>query len=147
VFSVFCHSRLLASLSNRTDLFSSLELEHWISIDRIMEVHLCVYTLDPAAWNRDDLAVADSSNRVGRAFGAKLLAAREKAELTQEQLSHLSSVNAAQISQLELGNYTPRLDTILKLAGGLGIEPCELIGDVRFKPPVIGPDKGGWVDP
>ncbi len=90
--------------------------------------------------------MADSSNRVGRAFGAKLLAAREKAGLTQEQLSELSTVNAAQISQLELGNYTPRLDTVLKLAGGLNIEPCELIGDLRFEPPAIGPKKGGWVE-
>ena len=58
----------------------------------------------------------------------------------------LSTVNPAQISQLELGNHTPRLDTVLKLAGGLNIEPCELIGDLRFEPPAIGPKKGGWVE-
>ena len=90
--------------------------------------------------------MADLSNHVGKAFGAKLLAARERAELTQEQLGDLSTVNAAQISQLERGNYTPRLDTILKLAGGLNIEPCELLGNLRFKPPAIGPKKGGWVE-
>ncbi len=102
--------------------------------------------VDALQRNRDDPAVADLSNRVGRAFGAKLLAAREKAGLTQEELGYLSTVNPAQISQLELGNHTPRLDTVIKLAGGLNIEPCELIGDVRFRPPPVGPDKGGWID-
>jgi transcriptional regulator with XRE-family HTH domain len=90
--------------------------------------------------------MASLSNRVGKAFGVKLLAAREQAGLTQEELGYLSTVNPAQISQLELGHHTPRLDTVLKLAGGLNIEPCELIGDVRFKAAPMGPKAGGWVD-
>ena len=88
----------------------------------------------------------DLSNRVADAFGANLLAAREKAGLTQEELGNLSTVHSSQISELERGNYTPRLDTILKLAGGLNIEPCELIGDIRFKPRAFGPDQGSWID-
>jgi DNA-binding XRE family transcriptional regulator len=111
-----------------------------------MGVPLWIHLVDGPTANRDDPAVADLSNRVGTAFGAKLLAARERAGLTQEELGYLSTINPAQISQLELGNHTPRLDTLLKLAGGLRVEPCELIGDIRFKPPVMGPDKGGWVD-
>ncbi len=38
----------------------------------------------------------------------------------------------------------PRLDTVIKLAGALGIEPCELIADVRWTPPPAGPSGGGF---
>lgn len=81
---------------------------------------------------------------VAKAFGEKLLAARKKSGLTQEALGHLSSVHRTEISQLELGHRSPRLDTVIKLAGALEIEPCELIADVRWTPPLIGPSGGGF---
>jgi transcriptional regulator with XRE-family HTH domain len=102
--------------------------------------------VDALRRNRDDPAVSDLSKRIGKAFGVKLMAARERAGLTQEELGYISTVNRSEISQLELGHHTPRLDTVVKLAGGLNIEPCELIGDVRFKPPPIGPGKGSLYD-
>ena len=90
--------------------------------------------------------MSDLSESVGKAFGVKLLAAREKATLTQEELGHLSSVHRTEISALELGHHTPRLDTVIKLAGALKIEPCELIGDVRWSPPPVGPSDGGFFE-
>jgi transcriptional regulator with XRE-family HTH domain len=86
--------------------------------------------------------VSELNDSVARGFGAKLLVARENAKLTQEALGHLSSVHRTEISQLELGKHIPRLDTLIKLAGALGVEPCELVADVRWTPPLTEPSGG-----
>jgi transcriptional regulator with XRE-family HTH domain len=102
-----------------------------------MEISAMKFAVDALHRNRDHLPVNDLSRTIGRAFGIKLSAAREKAQLTQEELGHLSTVNRSEISQLELGRHTPRLDTVVKLAGALNVEPCELIGNLRFRPPQV----------
>jgi len=102
------------------------------------------HRVDALLRKRHDPAVGDLSESVGKAFGVKLLAARQKAKLTQEELGYLSSVHRTEIGQLELGHHTPRLDTVIKLAGAMNIEPCELIGDVRWTPPPVGPSSGGF---
>jgi transcriptional regulator with XRE-family HTH domain len=100
--------------------------------------------VDALLRKRHDPSVSDLSESVAKAFGEKLLAARQKAQLTQEALGYLSSVHRTEISQLELGNHIPRLDTVIKIAGALNIEPCELIADVRWAPPPEGPSSGGF---
>jgi len=109
-----------------------------------MKIHSMICRVDALLRNRHDPAVSDLSKSVAEAFGRKLFAAREKAEITQEALGYLSSIHRTEISQLELGYRSPRLDTVIKLAGALNIEPCELMADVRWKPPPVGPSSGGF---
>lgn len=111
-----------------------------------MKIHDMISRVDALLWKRHDLAVSDGElgESVAKAFGRKLLAAREKSGLTQEELGYLSSIHRTEISQLERGYRSPRLDTVVKLAGALDVEPCELIGDVRWTPPPTGPAKGGF---
>ncbi len=103
-----------------------------------------IYRVDALLRTRHDLAVADGSENVAKAFGEKLLVARKEADLTQEELGYRSTVHRTEISQLELGHHVPRLDTVIKIAGALGIEPSELISDVRWTPPPEGPGTGGF---
>lgn len=84
------------------------------------------------------------SDHVARAFGQALHEARVKTALSQEELAHRSDVHRTQISQLELGKRLPRLDTLIKIAGALGVEPCALVTDVRWAPPEVGPQQGGF---
>ncbi len=111
-----------------------------------MKKHDTICRVDALLWKRHDQAVSngDLGESVAKAFGHKLLAAREKSGLTQEELGYLSSIHRTEISQLERGYRSPRLDTVVKIAGALGIEPCELIGDVRWNPPPSGPAQGGF---
>jgi DNA-binding XRE family transcriptional regulator len=109
-----------------------------------MKIHSTILRVDLLLRKRHDPAVTELSESVAKAFGEKLFAAREKSGLTQEALGHLSSVHRTEISQLELGRRSPRLDTVIKLAGALKIEPCELISDVRWTPPPVGPNSGGF---
>ena len=60
-------------------------------------------------------------------FGANLRRARERSGLSQEQLSERSRLHLTEISRLENGRRDPRLTTIVRLAGGLGIPPADLL--------------------
>jgi transcriptional regulator with XRE-family HTH domain len=74
---------------------------------------------------------------VAREFGNKLREARNKADLSQEEVAGLTGLSRGVISPLERGEHLPRLDTLLKLAGAVGVDPCALLTDFRWKPPVV----------
>jgi transcriptional regulator with XRE-family HTH domain len=76
---------------------------------------------------------------VAKQFGANLSRLRERAAITQEDLAFRASLHRTEIGLLERGGRIPRIDTLAKLAGALGVEPGELFlgiswepGDVRY---------------
>lgn len=71
---------------------------------------------------------------VAAAFGKLLLATRSEAGMTQEELAHLSGLDRTTVSQLELGKASPRLETLVRLAGALDIDPRELVPPIRWAP-------------
>ena len=71
---------------------------------------------------------------VGERFGANLVWFRGEAGLSQEALGQRVGMDRVCIRELESGNRLPRLDTILRLAGGLGVSPGELIAWVWWDP-------------
>lgn len=77
------------------------------------------------------------------AFGELLKAARAKAGVTQEDLAHRSGLDRTTVSQVERGEASPRLNTLIRLAGGLAIEPADLIPSIRWTPPSDGPRPTG----
>ena len=63
-----------------------------------------------------------------RTFGELLLRYRKAAGLTQEELAERASLSARAISDLERGvKHTPRKDTLLLLAGALGLSPADRV--------------------
>jgi tetratricopeptide (TPR) repeat protein/transcriptional regulator with XRE-family HTH domain len=70
----------------------------------------------------------------GAAFGARLLAWRQSAALTQEELAERSGLSLRTIGNLERGrtNY-PHQDTVRRLADALGL-PAELVAVVSRSP-------------
>lgn len=60
---------------------------------------------------------------------------RRRAGLSQEGLSFRSSVHRTDIGKIERGETLPRTDTLLKLAGGLGVPPEELLDGLVWEPP------------
>ncbi len=70
-------------------------------------------------------------------FGENLRRCRRRAGLSQEELSFRSSVHRTDISKIERGESLPRTDTLLKLAGGLGVEPQELLDGLAWEPPPV----------
>lgn len=67
-------------------------------------------------------------------FGENLARCRRKASMSQEELGIRASLHRTEISQLERGLRVARIDTLLKLAGALGVSPNELIAGIDWSP-------------
>ena len=67
---------------------------------------------------------------VGVAFGQRLAKLRTEHELTQEELANRSEMHRTAVANLENGTNVPRLDSVLKLAAALDLNPCQLIEDL-----------------
>lgn len=67
-------------------------------------------------------------------FGENLATCREKAGLSQEELGIRASLHRTEISQLERGLRVARIDTLVKLAGALGVAPADLIEGITWSP-------------
>lgn len=65
-------------------------------------------------------------------FASNLRAFRERAGLSQEELAGRCGLHRTEISLLERGKRSPRLETIVILAHALQLDsPGELIADIR----------------
>jgi transcriptional regulator with XRE-family HTH domain len=71
---------------------------------------------------------------VAEQFGTNLRRARKKADLSQEELAWGASVHRTEISQLERGLRNARIDTVVKLAGTIGVDPGELFEGIAWTP-------------
>lgn len=62
-----------------------------------------------------------------KAFGRAVRAAREKLELSQEELGFQSGIDRTYISGIERGVRNPTLKTMLRIATALGTKPSKLV--------------------
>ena len=69
-----------------------------------------------------------------RRFGDNLRRARRRADLSQEQLGICASLHRTEVGLLERGARVPRIDTLIKLARGLGIDPEGLLEGIAWTP-------------
>jgi transcriptional regulator with XRE-family HTH domain len=71
---------------------------------------------------------------VAARFAENLIRCRKRANLSQEELGFLSSLHRTEIGLLERGTRVPRIDTLVKLAGGLAIPPSDLLEGIDWTP-------------
>lgn len=67
-------------------------------------------------------------------FGQNLARCRTEANLSQEELGFRASLHRTEIGMLERGIRLPRIDTLVKLAGGLGVPPGHLLDGLDWAP-------------
>lgn len=65
--------------------------------------------------------------------GENLRRHRRKAGLSQDDVAWRSGLHRTEVSLIELGKRTPRVDTLVRFAGAIGITPAEAF-------------KGAWPD-
>lgn len=71
-------------------------------------------------------------DRIREQFAANLRRHRARAGLSQEALADLCDLHRTEISLLERCKRSPRLETIVILARGLGLEsPAQLLADIH----------------
>ena len=76
-----------------------------------------------------------SSEQTAASFGRRLRTCRMRTYVTQEALADRAGLHRTEISLLERGQRVPRIDTLLRLAAALGIEPGELLAGVHVQGP------------
>jgi transcriptional regulator with XRE-family HTH domain len=74
------------------------------------------------------------SGGVAKRFGTNLARLRERSGITQEELAFRASLHRTEIGLLERGGRLPRIDTLAKLAGALGVEPGALFEGITWTP-------------
>jgi transcriptional regulator with XRE-family HTH domain len=60
-------------------------------------------------------------------LGKNLRAARERLDLTQEEVAERSGVQAGEISRIERSKRDPQISTLEKLARAVELEPWQLL--------------------
>lgn len=76
-------------------------------------------------------------------FAKNLVRHRKAVGISQEELGFQANLHRTEVGMLERGIRLPRLDTIVKLAGALGIEPSDLLDGMSWTPPG-GPSIGSF---
>lgn len=67
-------------------------------------------------------------------FGQNLVRARKRAGLSQEEVGFRASLHRTEVGMLERGIRLPRIDTLIKLAGAIEVEPAELLDGLDWSP-------------
>lgn len=67
-------------------------------------------------------------------FRKNLIRHRHNADLSQEELGFLADLHRTDIGMLERGIRLPRIDTLAKLAGALGVTPNDLLEGIEWTP-------------
>ena len=78
--------------------------------------------------------MAEYPRELAEHFGRNLRRARRRADYSQEELSLVCDMHRTAIGLLENGARLPRLDSIVKLASGVNVEPSVLIDGIAWHP-------------
>ncbi len=74
------------------------------------------------------------STEVAAQFGRNLARCRERAGLSQEELGYRAGLHRTAIGLLERGARTPRIDTIVRLAGAVSVPVSDLLAGFKWTP-------------
>jgi transcriptional regulator with XRE-family HTH domain len=82
----------------------------------------------------------DQALAVAERFGENLRRVRKREDLSQERLARRASLHRTEIGLLEKGGRVCRIDTLIRLAGGMEVPPGELLEGIDWVP---GPETSG----
>jgi transcriptional regulator with XRE-family HTH domain len=68
-----------------------------------------------------------------RVLGDRLLARRLELGVSQRTIADLASLDTANYGRIERGHGNPNFETLVRLAGVLGIDPGELVTGIKLK--------------
>jgi transcriptional regulator with XRE-family HTH domain len=71
---------------------------------------------------------------IAERFGKNLVRARKRAGMSQEEVGIRAALHRTEIGLLERGERLPRIDTMVKLAGALGVPPVDLVAGIDWEP-------------
>lgn len=72
------------------------------------------------------------SEELALRFGQNLRRCRHEAGLSQEELGSRAALHRTEIGMLEHGQRVARIDTLIRLAGAMGIPPGDLLVGIHW---------------
>jgi transcriptional regulator with XRE-family HTH domain len=75
-----------------------------------------------------------SEDALAKRFAENLAAALGQTDLTQEALASRAEIHRSVVSDLLGAKSVPKISTLVRLAGALGVSPCSLIEGLAFEP-------------
>jgi transcriptional regulator with XRE-family HTH domain len=75
-----------------------------------------------------------------RLLGRNLVKYRGRVGLSQQGIADRAGLHRTEVALIESGKRLPRLDTIVKLAGAVEVEPCALLMGMAWE---LDPQKEG----
>jgi transcriptional regulator with XRE-family HTH domain len=72
------------------------------------------------------------SEELALRFGQNLRRCRHAAGISQEELGSRAALHRTEIGMLEHGQRVARIDTLIRLAGGMGVPPGELLEGIHW---------------
>lgn len=82
-----------------------------------------------------------ATRNLAERFGANLHSCRARAGISQEELGFRADLHRTEIGMLERRIRLPRIDTLLKLAGALEVEPGELLERMGWSAGAVTPGR------
>jgi transcriptional regulator with XRE-family HTH domain len=74
-----------------------------------------------------------TAGQVAAIVGPRIRRIRRGLDMSQENMADNAGIHRTQITAIEWGEQLPRLDTLIRLAGGLGVSPCVLIDGIVWE--------------
>lgn len=74
-----------------------------------------------------------TAKQVATVVGPRIRRIRRGLDMSQEALADNAEIHRTQMTGIEWGERLPRVDTLVKIAGGLGVSPCVLIDGVVWE--------------
>lgn len=71
--------------------------------------------------------MSSARSEAARLFGTRIRDERQRLAITIEELADLSDVHSASVGRIERGTGNPNLETIIRLATALNIDPSVLV--------------------
>lgn len=75
------------------------------------------------------------SNDLRKALGLNVRRYRTQLGISQYELGFRAEIHPAAVSPLERGESRPQIDSFIRLAGALGVEPTDLVAGILWTPP------------
>jgi transcriptional regulator with XRE-family HTH domain len=85
-----------------------------------------------------------TQKQVSEYLGPRIRRIRRGLDMSQENLADNAGIHRTQITKIEWGEQLPRIDTLIRLAGGLGVSPCVLLDGIVWE--VRGSRQGRMVE-
>lgn len=84
---------------------------------------------------------------VAEVFAENMRRERRRIDLNQERCGARARLHRTEISLLERAQRVPRIDTLLRIAGALEVEPAVLLRGIEWIPVLRDYDESGWALP